>query len=304
MLQHQPNLDSSTPIAGMVLRKPFDAGLVTIATQAGAVFQERERGGEGHREPTARHGHARGRRYHRRPLCHRRGRRGKPHGTAARGIRRTPENIGASVLEEYPVAQQVMDRFFGDQRRLHVYLNASGIAGYGWVFPKKEHLNIGVGEFYQALGPRQPKHNLKTAYAQFLELLKTQKVIPEAIHALSPKGGVFPTHPQRRMYGDHSLLCGDAGGLTQPLTGEGIYYAMISGEIAGKTLVHALGTDQSTIQELALYQHSVDAGVRARLQAILPGLGTGKAQGKPSSKSLRRTLRSRPSASPCSPITL
>jgi flavin-dependent dehydrogenase len=50
------------------------------------------------------------------------------------------------------------------------------------------------------------------------------------------------------------LLCGDAGGLVNPLTGEGIYYAMCSGEMAAKTAINALENNTTDAQSLRSYQ--------------------------------------------------
>jgi len=91
-------------------------------------------------------------------------------------------------------------------------------------------------------------------YGQYITLLKDNALIPKTLQIRNVKGGVFPTVPIKRTYGTRTLICGDAAGLTNSLTGEGIYSAMISGELASATLVNALETGDATNQVLSSYQ--------------------------------------------------
>jgi flavin-dependent dehydrogenase len=50
------------------------------------------------------------------------------------------------------------------------------------------------------------------------------------------------------------LLCGDAAGFINSITGEGIYYAMVSGEIAAGVAAEALEADDTSEQSLSRYQ--------------------------------------------------
>jgi geranylgeranyl reductase family protein len=243
-------VERSTPFAAMVLRKTFDAGLVKIASNAGAVFQ----GGMAVTQVTSGPSHATvtlsdGMVFDASYVVVADG--NGSHIARQLGYVQNHRDTAACYLEEYPVSSQVMDRFFGEQRRFHIHLNPGGIAGYGWVFPKREHVNIGIGEFYQALKPGEPKANLRSVFVQYLASLKKEKLVPEELHVQSAKGGVFPTRSYPRLYGDRFVVCGDAAGLTQPLTGEGIYYGMVSGELAARALVKAL---EDGPQMVGMYQ--------------------------------------------------
>ena len=57
-----------------------------------------------------------------------------------------------------------------------------------------------------------------------------------------------------KTYSDRILLCGDSSGFVNPLTGEGIYYAMSSGEIAAQVILEALDNDDMSEQFLSKYQ--------------------------------------------------
>ncbi|MGF3555170.1 MAG: NAD(P)/FAD-dependent oxidoreductase [Thermoplasmatota archaeon] len=50
------------------------------------------------------------------------------------------------------------------------------------------------------------------------------------------------------------ILCGDAAGLINPLTGDGIEYAMISGKIASEVCKEALNAGNTTSSFLSKYQ--------------------------------------------------
>ncbi|PYM94599.1 MAG: hypothetical protein DME08_17575, partial [Candidatus Rokuibacteriota bacterium] len=53
---------------------------------------------------------------------------------------------------------------------------------------------------------------------------------------------------------DRVVVCGDAGGFVNAYTGEGIYYAMVTGEHAGLTLAEALKDDDVSARRLAAYE--------------------------------------------------
>jgi geranylgeranyl reductase family protein len=101
-------------------------------------------------------------------------------------------------------------------------------AGYAWIFPKKGHLSIGVGVFRRN-GPVRLAHKLDAC-------LNAWGL--DGIKPIRAKGGVIPVSP--RLDGfvrNRVILVGDAAGLADPLTGEGIFSALKSGRLAGELLV-------------------------------------------------------------------
>jgi geranylgeranyl reductase len=98
---------------------------------------------------------------------------------------------------------------------------------YGWIFPKVGQVSVGVGT---GLHNRDVIGNyldrMKETHA---EVLKGGRLIKRN-GALIPTGQ-YPEYGLRRV-----LLVGDAAGLVLPACGEGIYFAMRSGEIAGETI--------------------------------------------------------------------
>jgi geranylgeranyl reductase family protein len=105
--------------------------------------------------------------------------------------------------------------------------------GYGWLFPKGDHVNIGVGAFAPTNGSANTQ--LKSVTRDLLAQYTQQKL------------GIALTTPITGQYlgmGGHAyvprdrvLLAGDAAGLVDPLTGEGIHSAIVSGQAAAAAIL-------------------------------------------------------------------
>ncbi len=92
---------------------------------------------------------------------------------------------------------------------------------YGWVFPHGEHTSIGVGSAIKG-------HSLKEATRK----LRADAGLSDA-ETIRVEGAPLPLKPMRRWDdGRAILLIGDAAGCVAPSSGEGIYYAMLTGELA------------------------------------------------------------------------
>ena len=110
--------------------------------------------------------------------------------------------------------------------------------GYGWLFPKADHINIGVGAF----APDADDVQLKQVTRALLTEYATRKL---GVGTLA-HGGLHITGQHLGM-GGHTytprgrvLLTGDAAGLCDPLTGEGIHSAIVSGQAAAAAILEAL----------------------------------------------------------------
>jgi geranylgeranyl reductase family protein len=99
-------------------------------------------------------------------------------------------------------------------------------AGYGWVFPKREHLSIGVCTM-------RPGVNLNTTLTRYLESLGLGNLEDVQRH-----GFFIPLDPRAEgVVRGRVLLAGDAAGLADPVTGEGISGAIESGTLAARAIV-------------------------------------------------------------------
>ena len=65
---------------------------------------------------------------------------------------------------------------------------------------------------------------------------------------------LLPLAPPRRTYGPRTLLVGDAAGLTKPLTGGGIFYSLLSADLAAQTLEESLAADDFGARTLSRYE--------------------------------------------------
>jgi geranylgeranyl reductase family protein len=109
--------------------------------------------------------------------------------------------------------------------------------GYGWIFPKADHLNIGAGLFrpdkQDARKDPTVRAELQTMILRYMDkmgLLYDRAQIQFHGHPLPTWSGREPLQEGR------ILLVGDAAGLINPLFGDGILHAVKSGKIAGEAI--------------------------------------------------------------------
>jgi flavin-dependent dehydrogenase len=102
--------------------------------------------------------------------------------------------------------------------------------GYGWVLPKGNHVNVGVGG-WESEGPRVREH-LK-------ELCDRRELDCSKIEGL--RGYRLPgRRPGTTLARGRVLLVGDAGGLLDPLWGDGMYAAFVSSRLAAEAALNLL----------------------------------------------------------------
>ncbi len=73
--------------------------------------------------------------------------------------------------------------------------------------------------------------------------------------ALPPRRRMLPLASVKRTYADRVVAVGDAAGLVKPTTGGGIYYSVVSGEIAADVLDARLATNDLSASSLREYEH-------------------------------------------------
>ena len=102
--------------------------------------------------------------------------------------------------------------------------------GYGWVFPKGNHLSVGLGGF--GFGR---KRSLKTIFQDYLKKLEINLPADAEVH-----GYVVPISPRTDGFvRNRVFLVGDAAGVADPVSAEGISFAIRSAQIAAGALIDA-----------------------------------------------------------------
>jgi flavin-dependent dehydrogenase len=149
------------------------------------------------------------------------------------------------------VGEDVVEEFYGKERAMWVHFNPKGIQGYGWVFPKKSTLNIGIAEFVI----RENEPDLHQVTRDYIKLLEKEKLVPPGLDQVKISGAYLPIGgPLPKTHTDNCLVVGDAAGFPSALTGEGMWFAMDSGRCAAETLVESLGKGDVSKAGLAGYE--------------------------------------------------
>lgn len=116
----------------------------------------------------------------------------------------------------------------GERSRIDVQFFA-GLAGYIWVFPRCGHLSVGIcgkapaSELRVRLEQYMREHDIPTAGATYYA------------HLLPSLGTA--TWRRNRIAGEGWMAVGDAAGLVDPITGEGLYYALRSADLATQSII-------------------------------------------------------------------
>ena len=118
--------------------------------------------------------------------------------------------------------------------------------GYGWVFPKGDHANLGVGGWMDE-GPRLRAHLERLAREHGVD---PSRIADVRGHRL-PMRGIGAAAARDRV-----LLVGDAAGLVDPLSGDGMYEAFVSAELAAHTIVHERPHEYEPALAAALDPHA------------------------------------------------
>jgi geranylgeranyl reductase family protein len=101
--------------------------------------------------------------------------------------------------------------------------------GYGWIFPKGDHVNVGLYSY-------SPDEKIdRTRLAAYVYSRYGDAPAEDVIGQYAGFGAARHKIPATRVF-----LVGDAGGFADPLTGEGIYFAIVSGQAAAETIAAAL----------------------------------------------------------------
>lgn len=95
------------------------------------------------------------------------------------GLNNTCNNIGICLFKECPLSRVLIDRYFTEKKLVYIHHMFQELEGYGWVFLKKEHVNIGIGEIRRPGKHFNRNVNLKTIYKNYISHLKKNEYNPK-----------------------------------------------------------------------------------------------------------------------------
>src|SRR6185312_11667775 len=163
-------------------------------------------------------------------------------GTTARAFG-LGEGIVHGVAYEGNVAYGIVPRERYARRAVVELADIPG--GYGWVFAKGDHVNVGVGA-WQSEGPKLREHLARVCAGHGLA--------PDQLTDL--RGHRLPLRRRGTpIAGERSLLVGDAAGLIDPVSGDGMYECFVSARLASAAVDDLLAGRAATLEP---YQPAVD----------------------------------------------
>lgn len=131
------------------------------------------------------------------------------------------EEYGICMVTEVPATEAEIEERLG--RAVELEFGIAG-GGYGWVFPHRTYYSVGMGGLVKDLPhPRQTMLDY---------LMKNGFTGEYKLHGHKiPCGGL-----KRRVTGLRIILSGDAGGFVDTFSGEGLAYAIRTGQFAAETV--------------------------------------------------------------------
>lgn len=262
-------IESSDPIAYMVMRQDFDQWLVEKARQAGTAIHEGEavvqiQNGEDGVDVVTTH-----ERYRSRVVI------------GGDGVMSVvaQQCFPGRPLQKIPALESEVEEGgthpFQETPTALISLRAAK-KGYGWIFPKQDGLSLGVGEFVQ--GTKRPKQSFRDfiGHEPTLAGLKIPAPLGYPIPIASPHAYRNGQAWAGRLVRGRAMLVGDAGHLVDPLLGEGIYYAIRSGQLAATSVADMLNDPTTSrlnhYETLVANEFGPEFRVAGRLGKIIYGM--------------------------------
>ena len=165
-----------------------------------------------------------------------------------RPVRKDLTKVGLGMESDVYVGEESVQQALGGNPTVLEILPVENTISYGWIFPKREHLGIGIA------GAGVFMRHLRPVFDGFCKSVEKRTGIPLSIK-------------KRRTYflgGDglnnknvmsRAILVGDAAGFVDPMMGEGIAYAMKSATFAAQIISDAANQRRYDEESLSTYQN-------------------------------------------------
>jgi len=139
-------------------------------------------------------------------------------------------NVILTITKEMITSISDIDKTLG-KNSIHLFFGINDLIpkGYAWLFPKANTITVGWGNQIN-----QVKNSSKE-FQKFENLPLVKKALKNSkLDIFQPH--LIPVGLRPKLYKDNVFAVGDAGGIVDPISGKGIPYAMLSGQIAIETI--------------------------------------------------------------------
>jgi len=123
-----------------------------------------------------------------------------------------------------------IDKILGNDT-VHLFFGIKDLipVGYAWLFPKNSKITAGWGNQIDLV------KNSRTEFEKFWTLPFVKEALKNSKMEIF-KPHLIPVGLRPKLYDENVFAVGDAGGMVDPISGKGIPYAMMSGQIAIETI--------------------------------------------------------------------
>jgi geranylgeranyl reductase family protein len=169
-------------------------------------------------------------------------------------ISRLVRGTGTSNEDRIIALRAYYEGISGPEDQADLYFAAPSFPGYYWLFPAGRGMaNVGVGMLVKT-HPKVKDH-LRSLLRQLLE---HDSALRSRLHRARLVGKVIgwplnTYNPKLPLIADRVMLIGDAAGFINPLNGEGIQYALLSGRWAAETAIECIASQDCGLSRLRAY---------------------------------------------------
>ena len=140
------------------------------------------------------------------------------------------QDVILTITKEMNTTKSYIDKILGDDT-VHLFFGIKDLmpVGYAWLFPKNHKITVGWGNQIDLV------KNSRKEFEKFWALPFVKEALKNSTMEIF-KPHLIPVGVRPKLYDDNVFAVGDAGGMVDPISGKGIPYAMMSGQIAIETI--------------------------------------------------------------------
>jgi len=181
-----------------------------------------------------------------------------PHTLANRtmgiGFDRHPTNTAIAAIYEVDSGNFSLEAFE------HFVNSEVSPCGYGWIFPKRSVLNVGIYCLMSKIGNRNIHCMLDWFIEEFKPVARYLADRPRARFATA----LIPLTPAIKLFAHRTLVVGDAAGMVEPVWGDGIGFGIMGGHLAAEVAHKSLEFGRYDEAFLSEYQKQWEKSVEYR----------------------------------------